>query len=182
MKINSLSLISVLSVLTFASAADAGVVADFYLGGMVGAGGQTMFTKDEHDASTSRLIGAIAGVDIPVFRIEAEYNYLNSSKLTGNTAMVNAYFKMPSTLIMPYAGAGIGMMFSSEYEKNATKFDLDSVPAYQGMLGVTVDVPLLPVKFDVEGQVLNAPNVYDKNNVDVDMLEYNVRLKARYIF
>ena len=182
MKINSLSLISLVAALTTGVSANAGAVADFYAGAMIGAGGYTIKVDDHSKSDSSMLLGAVVGVDIPVFRIEAEYNYLNSSKLTGNTAMVNAYFKMPSTLIMPYAGAGIGMMFGSEYESSVKKYDLDSVPAYQGMLGVTVDVPLLPFKFDVEGQVLYAPNVYDKDSVDVDLLDYNLRLKARYIF
>ena len=181
MKINSLSIISLVAVLSSGVSANAGTIADFYAGAMLGAGAHTLKIDDHSKTDSSMVLGAVVGVDIPVFRIEAEYNYLNSSKLTGNTAMVNAYFKMPSTLIMPYAGVGVGMLFGSEYE-NTVKYDLDSVPAYQGMLGVTVDVPLLPFKFDVEGQVLYAPNTYDKNDVDIDLLEYNIRLKARYIF
>jgi len=182
MKINSLSIISLVAVLSTATSANAGAVVDFYAGAMIGAGGYTVKINDHAKSDSSMLFGGVIGVDIPVFRIEAEYNYLNSSKLTGNTAMVNAYFKMPSTIIMPYAGAGVGMMFGAEYEYNDITKDLDSVPAYQGMLGLTIDVPLLPVKFDVEGQVLYAPDVYEKNNTDVDYLEYNLRLKARYIF
>ena len=189
MKINSLSLISVLSVLTFANVADASVVADFYLGGMVGAGGQTMFTKDEHDASSSRLIGAIVGVDIPVFRIEGEYNYIDSSDFNANTAMLNGYVKVPSTLIQPYIGAGIGTMFGGKHTLTATdgtktKFDTDSTAAYQAMLGATIDILAVPIKFDVEGRVLYAPDIYKvpTTNTTPDIMEYNVRIKMRYIF
>lgn len=189
MKINSLSLISVLSVITFASAADASVVADFYLGGMVGAGGQTMFSKDEHDASSSRLIGAIVGVDIPVFRIEGEYNYIDSSDFNANTAMLNGYVKVPSTLIQPYIGAGIGTMFSGKHtitdtEGVKTNFDIDSTAAYQAMLGATIDILAVPIKFDVEGRVLYAPDIYkiEKTDITPDIMEYNVRIKMRYIF
>ncbi|MBR5904678.1 MAG: outer membrane beta-barrel protein, partial [Alphaproteobacteria bacterium] len=120
MKINSLSIISLVAVLSTATSANAGAVADFYAGAMIGAGGYSLFHDDDTKSDSSMLFGGVIGVDIPVFRIEAEYNYLNSSKLTGNTAMVNAYFKMPSTLIMPYAGAGIGMVFGAEYEHNDT--------------------------------------------------------------
>ena len=189
MKINSLSVISVLSVLTFGTAANAGVVADFYIGGMVGAGGHTLFTHDVHDSSaSSMLLGAMAGVDIPSFRIEAEYNYLDSDNIDTNIGMVNAYFKVPSTLIQPYLGAGIGMVFSGKHEISnegiTTKYDLDSTAAYQAMLGATIDILAVPIKFDVEGRVLYAPDIYKIAETDTtpDLLEYNVRIKMRYTF
>ena len=187
MKKTSLSIISVLSVLTCASA-DAGVLADFYVGGMVGAGGQTLFTKDAHENSASRLFGAVAGVDIPVIRAELEYNYIDSSELNANAAMLNVYAKMPSTIIMPYIGAGFGMLFSGEHEytKNGTefKFDLDTTTAYQAMLGATVAILAVPLKFDIEGRALYAPDIYriQGTNTTPDLLEYNVRVKARYMF
>ena len=190
MKINSLSLISVVSTLAVASAANASVVADFYIGGMVGVGGQTLFTSNEHDSSTSRLLGAIAGVDIPVFRIEGEYNYIDSDALDTNAVMVNAYLKVPSTLIMPYIGAGFGTVFGGKYEHNEaatgikTRYDIHSTAAYQAMLGATIDILAVPIKFDVEGRVLYAPDIYkiEAANVSPDLMEYNARIKMRYIF
>ena len=184
MKINSLSIISVLSVLTCATAANAGVVADFYVGGMVGAGGQTLFNKDTNKTSASRLLGAVAGVDIPVFRIEAEYNYIDSSELNAQIGMINAYAKVPSTLIQPYFGAGIGTIFSGKHEIDTVKFDLDTVAAYQGMLGATIAILAVPLKFDIEGRVLYAPDIYKIAGTDVtpDLMEYNARIKMRYVF
>ncbi len=184
MKINSLSVISILSILAGTATANAGVVADFYVGGMVGAGGHTLFTKDVHKSSSSRLLGAIAGVDIPVFRLEAEYNYIDSDELDANSAMLNAYFKVPSTLVMPYIGAGIGTVFGGKHVVDNVKHDLDSTAAYQGMLGATIDILAVPLKFDVEGRVLYAPDIYKINetNVTPDLLEYNARIKMRYIF
>jgi len=188
MKINSLSIISVLSVLTFGGAANAGVVADFYIGGMVGAGGHTLFTKDVHDSAASTLLGAMVGVDIPAFRIEAEYNYLTSDELDTNAAMLNAYFKVPSTLIKPYLGGGIGMIFSGDHEITTegvtTKYNIDSTAAYQAMLGATIDILAIPLEFDVEGRVLYAPDIYKitETNITPDLLEYNVRVKMRYMF
>ncbi|MBR3510740.1 MAG: hypothetical protein IKN73_01615 [Alphaproteobacteria bacterium] len=187
MKKTSLSLISLFSVLTCASA-NAGVIADFYIGGMVGAGGHTLFTKDSHESAPSRLIGAVAGVDIPVVRAELEYNYLDSSELSTNAAMLNIYAKMPSTLIMPYIGAGFGMVFGGEhkYDEKGTeyKFDIDSTTAYQAMLGATVDILAVPLKFDIEGRALYAPDIYKISGTSTtpDLLEYNVRVKMRYIF
>lgn len=188
MKINSISLISVISALTVASAANASVVADFYVGGMVGVGGQTLFTSNEHVASTSRLLGAMAGVDIPVFRIEGEYNYIDSEDLDANAIMVNAYFKVPSTIIMPYIGGGIGTVFGGKHESNdagvKTRYDIHSTAAYQGMLGATIDILAVPIKFDVEGRILYAPDIYkiDATNTTPDLMEYNARIKMRYIF
>lgn len=188
MKINSISLISIVSTLSIASVANASVVADFYIGGMIGVGGQTLFTSNEHTSTTSRLAGAIVGVDIPVFRIEGEYNYIDSQDLDTNAVMVNAYAKVPSTVIMPYIGAGIGTVFGGKHElTNAgitTRYDIHSTAAYQGMLGATIDILAIPIKFDVEGRVLYAPDIYkiEATNTTPDLMEYNARIKMRYIF
>ncbi len=182
MKINSISLISLVSAIALSTSANAGAIADFYAGAMLGAGGNTIFADHNNKSDSSMLAGAMIGVDIPLFRIEGEYNYLTSADIHANTAMLNAYFKMPSTLIMPYIGAGFGVLFGGEHEIDNHTIDMDSVAAYQGMAGVTLDIPLLPVKFDVEGRVLYAPNVYEELNEKPDLMEYNLRLKARYIF
>ncbi|MBO7644873.1 MAG: outer membrane beta-barrel protein [Alphaproteobacteria bacterium] len=190
MKINSISLISVLSTLSIMSVANASVVAEFYAGGMVGAGGQTLFTSDKHDSKTSRLVGAIIGVDIPVFRIEGEYNYIDSDYLDTNSVMLNAYLKVPSTVIMPYIGAGIGTVFGGKHEITdtdtgiKTNYTINSTAAYQGMLGATIDILAIPIKFDVEGRVLYAPDIYkiEAINASPDLMEYNARIKMRYIF
>lgn len=188
MKIKSLSIISVLSVLTCATTANAGVVADFYLGGMVGAGGQTLFANDTNKSSSSRLFGAMVGMDIPVFRIEAEYNYIDSNTISANIGMINGYAKVPSTLIQPYVGGGIGAVFSGKHTITnggvETKYDMDSAAAYQAMLGATIAILAVPIKFDVEGRVLYAPDIYKITGTDTtpDLLEYNARVKARYVF
>lgn len=184
MKINSISLISIISTLACVSAANAGVVADFYVGGMVGVGGQTMFADHKNDTDASTVFGAIAGMDLPVFRVEAEYDYFKSKNLDTNAAMVNLYAKMPSTIILPYIGGGIGMVFSGDQTIENTKFDIKSNAAYQAMLGATIDILAVPLKFDVEGRVLYAPDVYEITGTDTspDMLQYQIRAKARYIF
>jgi opacity protein-like surface antigen len=190
MKINSISLISVVSILSCASAANAGVIADFYVGAMAGAGGQTMFADHKNESDTATVFGAVAGVDLPVFRIEGEYDYFNSKDLNTNAAMVNVYAKMPSTIILPYIGAGVGMVFGGDqtFKDNINNIKseekIDSTAAYQAMLGATIDILAIPLKFDIEGRVLYAPDVYTVTGYDVtpDMLQYNLRLKARYIF
>lgn len=186
MKINSISLISLATILT-ATSANAGAVADFYIGGMAGAGGETVF-MDKNKTDSSTIFGAVAGVDIPMFRFEGEYSHLNSDAISANTAMFNMYVKIPSTLILPYIGAGIGSVFSGDHTVKTdgvkTTYDIKSTAAYQGMLGATIDLPALPVKFDVEGHVLYSPNIYE-NPVTFDtpdLLQYNVRAKLRVIF
>lgn len=186
MKINSLYLISVASVLSCIANANAGVMADFYVGGMVGVGGQALFTGNKNETSVSQMFGGVAGMDLPIFRVEGEYNYLTSSDIKTNAAMVNLYAKMPSTVILPYFGAGIGAVFGGNHTVNAdnteTKHNINSTAAYQAMLGATVDVLKLPLKFDIEGRVLYAPDIYKFENTAPDLLEYGVRVKMRYIF
>ena len=188
MKINSLSLISIVSVLALASNANAGTWTDFYVGGMVGVGGQTMFAEHKNETDASQVFGAVLGMDLPVFRIEGEYDYLNSSDLKTNAALINLYAKMPSTVILPYIGAGIGMVFGGDYTINdagvKTEYNIKSTAAYQAMLGATIDILKLPLKFDIEGRVMYAPDIYkiEATNTTPDLLEYNVRAKVRFIF
>lgn len=181
MKINSLSLISIVSVLTCASA-NAGVMADFYVGGMLGAGGQTLFADHHNETDASQVFGAIAGMDLPIFRVEAEYDYFNSSDLNTNAAMVNVYAKMPSTIILPYIGGGVGMVFGGNQTIDSVEYNIDSTSAYQAMLGATIDILAVPLKFDIEGRILYAPDIYKIDNATPDMLQYGVRAKARFIF
>jgi hypothetical protein len=184
MKINSLSLISIVSVLTCVSAANAAVMADFYIGGMAGVGGSTMFTDGKHDTASSQMFGAVAGMDLPIFRIEGEYDYLHSTDYKTHAGMLNLYAKMPSTVIQPYIGAGAGLMFGGDHTVDSTKYDIKSTGAYQAMLGATIDILKLPLKFDIEGRVLYAPDIYkiEGKNIEPDMLQYNIRAKVRFIF
>jgi opacity protein-like surface antigen len=161
---------------------------DFYVGGMVGAGGQTLFASHHNETDPSRLIGAVAGMDLPIFRIEGEYDYFSSKDLNTNAAMVNLYAKMPSTIILPYIGAGVGVMFGGDHTITEsgvkTEYNIESTSAYQAMLGATIDVLKLPIKFDIEGRVLYAPDIYTvpETGASPDMLQYNARVKMRYIF
>ena len=185
MKIKSISLISVLTLLAGATSANAGAMADFYIGGMFGAGGQTLFVSDNNKTDSSTLFGANLGIDIPLLRLEAEYNHLNSSDLHTNTGMVNAMFKVPSTLIQPYFGVGAGIVFDGKHTiAQNIEQKIDTTAAYQAMLGATIDILALPIKFDIEGHALYAPNIYkiEATNTTPDMLQYDVRLKVRFIF
>ena len=188
MKINSLSVISIVSVLACAANANAGVMADFYIGGMVGVGGQTLFAEHKNETDPSQIFGGVVGMDLPIFRIEGEYNYIHSSDLDTNAAMVNLYAKMPSTIILPYIGAGFGTVFGGDHTITTngvkTEYNIESTAAYQAMLGATIDVLKLPLKFDIEGRVMYAPDIYkiETTGKSPDLLEYGIRAKARFIF
>ena len=102
--------------------------------------------------------------------------------------MLNLYAKMPSTVILPYIGAGAGMIFGGKHsittDGTTIEHNIDSTAAYQAMLGATIDILKLPLKFDVEGRILYAPNLYKDvvTGSTPDMLQYGVRAKMRYIF
>ena len=92
--------------------------------------------------------------------------------------MFNLYAKMPTTIIQPYIGVGAGTTFSSKMFEE----DLNESVAYQGMLGVTFGLPVIPIKLDAEARALYIPNVYEANETKSDLLNYDLRLKLRYIF
>ena len=120
------------------------------------------------------------GIDIPMFRIELEYDYVNTDDMELNLGMVNAYFKLPTPVIKPYIGAGIGTTFSSTYEP--ADIDIDNTVAYQGMLGITFDIPVIPFNVDVEGRVLYASDLFEYATEKYDLLQYEGRVKLRYVF
>ncbi len=166
---------------TTTAPAVANSVFDLYAGVSVGVGAQTMFGDGKNETSTAQSFGAMFGIDVPMFRGELEYTYIGESDSHANLAFANAYFKMPSTAIRPYFGLGVGLMFSGEENKNFNK-EFDTKPAYQGMLGVTIDVPKLPFKFDIEAHTIYIPDVFRFESERPDILHYEAKIKLRYIF
>lgn len=179
MNIKSFSILAALSVMLATGAANANLLFDIYAGGTYGMGGYTALHNDKDVSHSANSYGAVIGMDIPLFRIEVEYNYMDSDNFSLNTGFVNAYFKLPTPIAKPYIGAGIGSTFDSKYEqKNAPSVDIDDTLAYQGMLGLTLDIPVIPFNIDIEGRVLYAPDILP----DTDMLQYDGRVKLRYVF
>lgn len=180
MKVKSFGILTATSLMLISGAANANLLFDIYAGGTYGFGGYTAFIDDNHISKSSQSYGAILGMDIPMFRIELEYNYIDAKDAYMNLGLVNAYFKLPTPVIKPYIGAGIGMTFDSKY---AHTMKIDDTMAYQGMLGLTLDLPVLPVNFDIEGRVLYAPNMFEMaNGIEPDLLQYEGRVKLRYVF
>lgn len=153
---------------------------DLYAGASIGIGAETVFVDSTNDTNSAQSFGALIGMDIPLFRIEAEYNYLNESDSRAQLALLNAYFKLPSAIITPYFGGGAGMMF--EGKNDAANIKFDTKMAYQGMIGITLDVPVLPFKFDIEGRALYIPDIATIGGEKPDVLHYDARAKIRYVF
>lgn len=180
MKLKTSIFLTTIIAATSTTTSYANPVWDLYAGLTIGAGAQTVFADHKDETNAAQSFGALFGIDVPAFRFEAEYNYLNESDVYANVALVNAYFKMPSTVIKPYLGVGAGVMFSGKNDK--ANIDFDTTAAYQAMLGVTLDVPALPFKFDVEARAMYLPDIYDAAGIKPDVLHYDARVKMRYIF
>lgn len=182
MKLNSKIFLGGILAASVIGTASANPVIDVYAGASLGAGGSSIYYSNQHKNYSSQSFGGVFGIDIPLLRVEAEYNHLTNDDFSTNDAMLNAYFKMFSTMIHPYAGVGVGSIFGGTYEKTGTKVDIKTSVAYQGMLGLTFDILAVPLKFDVEGRVLYAPNFIEAANSKPDFMQYDARLKLRYIF
>lgn len=182
MKLNSKIFMGTILTTAIIGSVSANPMIDVYVGGMVGAGGSTIYSDGHHKNYTGQSFGGILGIDIPLLRVEAEYNHLTNDEFSTNTAMLNAYFKMLSTMIHPYFGIGVGSVFGGHISDDTTKYDIKSSVAYQGMLGLTFDILALPLKFDIEGRALYAPNFIELDTEKPDFLQYDARLKLRYVF
>lgn len=183
MKLNSTGILTAAAIMFMGTNANANLLFDIYGGASFGVGGTTMFIDDEHPGFSATSYGALLGVDLPLFRVEGEYNFIDTSDMDLNLAMLNAYFKIPTPMIKPYFGAGVGTVFDGKYEPNSlTSVETESAMAYAGMLGLTVDLPMLPFTFDIEGRIVYANDVFELVHDNADLLHYEGRLKVRYVF
>ncbi len=180
MKLKASAFLCSIAATGIACSAHAEFLWDMYAGVSMGIGAQTLFQSASKDTHSAQSFGGSFGIDIPFVRTELEYNYLHAYDSRANLGMFNAYFKIPSLVIKPYVGGGVGMLFAGRDSKHDVSFNTKL--AYQAMLGVTLDVPKLPFKFDVEGHALYAPDIYNYNAKKPDLLHYEARIKLRYMF
>ena len=179
MKLKSAAFLTAAAITFMAADARANLLFDPYIGATAGIGGVSTFIDGDTHSDMAQSYGAVIGLDIPFVRIEGEYNYLKDKDITANMAMANAYLKMPTLLISPYIGAGIGAAFEGDAGHD---INIDTTIAYQGMLGLTFDMPILPFKIDAEARALYIPDAFSVGNEDADILHYDIRAKLRYIF
>ncbi|MBP5707450.1 MAG: outer membrane beta-barrel protein [Alphaproteobacteria bacterium] len=187
MKLNYTSILTAATLMIAGANANAGVVFDPYVGATAGIGGQRFTANDKTKTHSAQSYGAIAGVDIPFLRVEAEYNYMDGEKVDIQAGLLNAYIKMPGVLVVtPYIGGGIGMVWKVDVDDSMHIGDYkeSGKAIYQGMLGVTFDIPTMPFKIDVEGRVMYAPKLIDVTAMDetASGTQYDARIKLRYVF
>lgn len=181
MKLNYTSFLTASFLAIVGTNVNAEMLYDIYAGAVAGFGGMEMFQENHNRDWSAQSYGAIFGIDLPVVRFEAEYNYLDSERVDMQTLIGNAYVKIPGLMVInPYLGIGFGMMFNAT--TNYYSVELEPAIAYQGMLGTTLNIPALPVKIDIEGRILYMPEVYSKHDVEINAMQYDARVKLRYIF
>ena len=189
-----LVLLMLVSVSVAVSDARAAFVADIYAGATTSMGanmtlvpsGVPGMDRGNYEKSATSY-GAVLGVDIPLVRVEGEYNYIKSELVEVQLGMVNAYLKLfPLPFMKPYVGIGGGMVIGGSPESN------DDVPdvkkgalAGQGMLGLQFSIPATPLYLDIEGRALYIDDAYTIGapgfEKGVGMLQYDVRAKIRYV-
>lgn len=178
MKLKYTGILTAVSILLYGANANAGMLFDLYAGATIGAGAATVFSDGTEETHSAQSYGAVIGLDIPVFRFELEYDYMQPNNANLHLGMINAYAKLPTPIINPYLGGGVGNIFGGK----VGDIDVESSVAYQAMLGATFDIPVLPIKVDAEGRALYAPDFYNILDEKPDLLQYELRLKLRYIF
>jgi len=157
-------------------------VFDFYIGGTASIGDSIAYRPGTHNLeSAGRSFGAIMGLDIPVARFEAEYNYITAGDIDLHALLGNLYVKiLPIPIVKPYIAGGVGRVFSGHADGVAVRNSM----AYQAMLGITVDIPIMSVAMDIEGRVFYADNIYAMPVIErgVGFLQYDLRAKLKYMF
>jgi opacity protein-like surface antigen len=173
----------------FAVPASAGLV-DFYAGATGGLGNSATYIPSGTTLPTAKDLvgsgksfGAVVGIDIPIVRIEGEYDYIMSKDVNLNAAMANVYIKwLPTPIVKPYIGAGAGVTFGGKIDSPLLDLKFESSEAFQGMFGLQVDIPATPLMVDLEWRVLYAPSVYEIVGKKIGFLQSDIRAKVRYVF
>ncbi len=135
----------------------------------------------ESAAKSSTSYSAFVGAEILMFRIEAEYDYINSDYIDYQTVMANGYIEMPIPVIKPYFGLGVGVITDAKIIGGFVEVESNK-PMYQVMAGVEVDAPVLPFAFDVEGRLKTASNLYTFGPSSPDFYQFELRGKVKYQF
>jgi len=180
MKLKSAGFIAA-AIVCMASSANANILFDIYAGATAGFGAETLFAGHDNDTKSAQAYGAVLGLDVPFVRAEIEYDYLTGNDLELHLGMANVYAKMPTPMIQPYLGVGIGTIFDGKVT-DSHNIDIDADIAYQAMLGLTFNLPALPFKIDAEARALYIRDVYKIDDATPDMLHYDARVKLRYVF
>ena len=157
----------------------------------IGAGAGTSKTKVEDvsvDNKNSFVLSAGYKLPLPFVPIRGELEYLQfqseedgigSTKTYGVSA--NAYVGLPLLpIVKPYVGMGFGYMQQkiSPVGYSSDKSDWKVVPQY--MIGLDVDLPLLPVAGGVEYGYMDSS--FDDDSGKYDSKIHTFLVKGRFYF
>ena len=182
MKVKTPAIITIVALTLGTTIAHANLLFDTYAGATYGIGGHTIFTDNTHISASSNTYGAVFGIDIPLFRLEMEYNRLDTDTLKSNLAMANGYFKFPTPIAKPYLGVGFGIAFNNKYDTTQPHIKTKDKLAYQAMIGITLNMPVIPFNIDIEGRILYSPDMLTISDTDSNLLQYDGRIRLRYTF
>jgi opacity protein-like surface antigen len=175
--------------------AGAGNASAFYAGLSLGESttklkgpGGSGWDKANSDVSYTAAFGMSLPIPLMPIRAEVEYLSLNSdggdfdsAKTTGFGA--NAYVGLPLLpIIKPYLGFGIANLEQKVADPGGSpeyKSDRKTVPQY--MIGLDLDIPLLPVAGGIEYRYIDAKFDYDGIGKVKSKIE-SVLVKARFSF
>ncbi|MDR1826075.1 MAG: hypothetical protein LBQ49_00095 [Rickettsiales bacterium] len=165
----------------------AGMIVDFYVGGVASVGNNIAFSvpAEGNIKKSANSFGAVAGVDLPIIRVEGEYGFLTSKTIDLHVGMVNGYIKLfPTPIVKPYIGLGVGRVLGGSVDGGA---DINSAMGYQAMAGLQFSIPMTPLFFDIEGRVFYADDVATVSipplaEKDIGFAQYDIRGKIRIAF
>lgn len=141
--------------------------------------GDVKFSNVKEDYKSSSAYSIALGYDLPVvpLRFEGEF-FSNSAKVEHtkkhvryNALMGNAYLNLPFPIVSPYVGAGVGYV----------RLKGDNVSAWQGMVGVETNIPLVPLKGGLEYRYISSDEA-KKSGVDYEYKTHVIMAKIRLEF
>ncbi len=163
------------------------LIFDPYVGGGIGIGQTSLFDIGDgfdSELNSTMTYSGFIGAEILIFRAELEYDYIKSSMTELQTVMANAYISMPTPVIKPYFGLGLGVITDGKVGENLN-YNVDTNKSlYQIMAGLAFDLPAVPFVFDVEARIKGSNNMYYSSltNDYPNLYQMELRGKVRYMF
>ena len=158
----------------------------FYVGAGVGTS-KTKIDGESVDKDNALTVSTGFKIPLPLIPIRAEVEYLQfnseedglgEAKTYGMAA--NAYVGLPLIpLIKPYVGMGLGYMQQKLKDAGfSDKSDWTVVPQY--MIGLDLDLPLIPVAGGVEYRYIDT--TFDNDFGEYDSKIHTFLVKGRFYF
>jgi opacity protein-like surface antigen len=119
--------------------------------------------------------------------LNTDVTFPANGSLNSTAFMANAYTFLPLLFLEPYVGVGAGFANVAADDVSAAGQSIlsgsDTVLAFQGILGIELDIIPGPLDFGVEYRYFTAPDVSftsENAGADFDYTTHSVMLKVRY--